>query len=46
MIPQQNLDLWKRIQQFELDIPNVAFPFSKKACAGKWLDAWLCFESH
>lgn len=30
MIPQQNLDLWKRIQQFELDIPNVAFPFSKR----------------
>ena len=29
MIPQQNLDLWKRIQQFEMDIPNVAFPFQK-----------------
>lgn len=30
MIPQQNLDLWNRIQQFELDVPNVSFPFSKR----------------
>jgi hypothetical protein len=44
MIPQQNLDLWNRIQQFELDVPNVSFPFSKRlARENGWTH--LCFKS-